>query len=749
MTPLELWGGVECTVNRVHDTWSDQLVLSGHAQHVTDLDLLANLGIRTLRYPILWERTAPDSLARPRWGWADERLCRLRDLGMRPIVGLAHHGSGPRYTSLLDDSFATGLAEFAALVAARYPWITHYTPVNEPLTTARFSALYGHWYPHHRSNASFAKAFINQCRAIVLAMQAIRRVNPAAQLVQTEDLGTTYSTEHMRYQADFDNERRWLTVDLLCGGVGHGHPLYPFLCASGIAASDLEWFASHPCPPQTIGINHYVTSDRYLDERCAQYAPNHCGNNSRERYADIAAVRALPEAQGGWQVISQAWERYRRPIALTEVHLGCTREEQLRWLNEAWLAATSARDSGIDVAAVTAWSLFGAFNWDALLTRTTGCYEPGAFDVRGGRRRPTALSRLIRALTSKSQLRHPTLQPHGWWRGSPKMLSPEKRVSRINNGGRRERPAPPVLICGASGSLGRALANACNVRNIPARLLDHSQLDIVDRRAVGDALDQLRPWALVNAAGYVRVDDAEREAYQCFEANSAGTGVLAAAAGDADIPFLTFSSDLVFDGNTRTPYVESSPLMPINTYGRSKAAAELSALQYPRTLCVRTAAFFGAWGRGDFLTDTLLHLAHGQSVRAMDNVIVSPTFLPDLAESCLDLLIDELTGVVHLTNEGQVSWADFAERGAVALGISTRTLERRPVENLSLAAPRPVFTALRSERVSLMPTLDTALRRYADGARHSLRQALHASLPSTPNVDGIKPKSNGKAIPSA
>ena len=88
----------------------------------------------------------------------------------------------------------TGWPPSPAAVARRYPWVEDYTPVNEPLTTARFSGLYGHWYPHGRDDRTFARALLNQCRAVVLAMRAIRAVNPAARLVQTEDLGRTYST---------------------------------------------------------------------------------------------------------------------------------------------------------------------------------------------------------------------------------------------------------------------------------------------------------------------------------------------------------------------------------------------------------------------------------------------------------------------------------------------------------------------------------------------------------------------------
>jgi dTDP-4-dehydrorhamnose reductase len=119
-------------------------------------------------------------------------LTYLNDIGIRPIVGLVHHGSGPPHTSLLDPEFATGLAQFAQAVASRYPGLEYYTPVNEPLTTARFSGLYGHWYPHAQDDRSFIRALINQCRGVALSMEAIRRINPAAKLVQTEDLGKIF-----------------------------------------------------------------------------------------------------------------------------------------------------------------------------------------------------------------------------------------------------------------------------------------------------------------------------------------------------------------------------------------------------------------------------------------------------------------------------------------------------------------------------------------------------------------------------
>ncbi|MDB5450872.1 MAG: dTDP-4-dehydrorhamnose reductase, partial [Phenylobacterium sp.] len=100
MPELELWGGHECTVNRVGGAFHDQTVRSGHQHRIEDLERFAALGLKALRYPVLWERAAPERLDSFDWRWTDERLGRIRELGMRPIAGLLHHGSGPRYTSL-------------------------------------------------------------------------------------------------------------------------------------------------------------------------------------------------------------------------------------------------------------------------------------------------------------------------------------------------------------------------------------------------------------------------------------------------------------------------------------------------------------------------------------------------------------------------------------------------------------------------------------------------------------------------
>jgi dTDP-4-dehydrorhamnose reductase len=285
------------------------------------------------------------------------------------------------------------------------PWLEYYTPVNEPCTTARFAGLYGVWYPHARDDKSFIQALLIQCRAVVLCMREIRKVNPNAKLVQTDDLGKTYSTPELAHVADFYNERRWLAWDLLCGTVGPEHKLWKYLTGTG-AVDDLLWFRDNTCPPDIIGVNYYVTSERWLDHRPERYPQHHRGMADGVPCADIEASRALATPTPGiGPLLSEVWDRYHLPLAITEAHIDANREDQLRWLLEIWEAAKTAHANGVDLRAVTVWSLLGSFDWNSLVTQNRGYYEPGPFDVRSKMPRPTALAKMMRELAAASRCR--------------------------------------------------------------------------------------------------------------------------------------------------------------------------------------------------------------------------------------------------------------------------------------------------------------------------------------------------------
>src|SRR4051812_9980501 len=97
----EIWAGIECTVNRLKNGYHDQLQLSGHYNREDDIDAIADLGITTLRYPVLWEKHQPQKNGNIDWTWVEQRLEKIRSLGIKPVAGLLHHGSGPAYTDLL------------------------------------------------------------------------------------------------------------------------------------------------------------------------------------------------------------------------------------------------------------------------------------------------------------------------------------------------------------------------------------------------------------------------------------------------------------------------------------------------------------------------------------------------------------------------------------------------------------------------------------------------------------------------
>uniref|UniRef100_A0A0C1NFC5 dTDP-4-dehydrorhamnose reductase n=1 Tax=Tolypothrix bouteillei VB521301 TaxID=1479485 RepID=A0A0C1NFC5_9CYAN len=711
---MEVWAGVECTVNRVGDEYFDQLERNGHAMRLDDLDLFAGLGIRAIRYPVIWERTAPNGLEYANWLWADERLSRLRELGVRPIVGLVHHGSGPHHTSLVDPEFPEKLALYARAVAERYPWVTDYTPVNEPLTTARFSGMYGHWYPHGRDDFTFARALLGECRGVVLSMKAIREVNPNAQLVQTDDLGKIYSTPKLAYQAEFENERRWLTFDLLCGRITPSHPVWSYLIGCGVTELDLEWFLENSCPPDIIGINHYLTSDRFLDERLERYPVSSHGGNGRDKYADVEAVRVCAESTGGIStLLKEAWERYGLPLAVTEAHLSCTREEQLRWFYEIWRGAQQLRDEGVDVRAVTAWALLGSYDWNSLVTRSADYYESGVFDLRSPSPRPTAIAKLVRDLAAGRKPDRPLLESPGWWHRQERLLYPPVSCLPHSLAPSLPHSLSPLAIVGGTGTLGKAFARLCELRGISYRLLTRKEIDITDIASVNAVLAELKPWAVVNAAGYVRVDDAEREPHVCLEVNANGPAILAAACAEHNVGLLTFSSDLVFDGAMFNPYVESDIVAPLNVYGCSKALAEKLVLKVnPASLVIRTSAFFGPWDEYNFVTIALRHLSAGNTFVAAEDGIVSPTYVPDLVHTSLDLLIDGENGLWHLANKGAIAWADLARLVAKKAGISATNLIARPTKELGLIAKRPSYSVLGSSRGELMPCLDSAIDRY-------------------------------------
>ena len=702
----EIWGGIECTINRVGDNYRDQLLYSGHYERPEDIAAFATLGISALRYPLLWEKHQPAENENIDWAWTEQQLNEIRNHGISPIAGLVHHGSGPVFTNLTDKEFPEKLARYALLVAEKFPWIEYFTPVNEPLTTARFSGLYGFWYPHQKSEIAFFRMLLNQVKATILAMRSIRTINPDAKFIQTEDLSYTHSTSLLSYQADFENKRRWLTNDLLCGLVNKKHFFWRYLIDIGIDRKDLMFFLDNKCPPDIIGFNYYVTSERFIDESFENYPPFTHGGNSRHRYADTEAVRQ-GLSKGLKFLLQEAWERYQLPMAVTECHLSCTREEQLRWFKENWEYCCELRKIGVDVRAITAWSLLGAYDWNSLLTGENNFYETGIFDLSNKLPRPTALAKMVRSIAHEGNYHSPLTEAKGWWHHH------ERDGSAAKTSYQMKAETAPVIILGKTGTLGRAFEKICNLRSIHYITLSRQEINILNEQSIRSIIQNNKPWAIINATGFVAVDDAEIRASECYDVNAIAPGLLAKIAGEYGVRFVSFSSDLVFNGDKAAPYVEEDMVLPLNVYGRSKAKGEELILSVNRdAMVIRTSAFFSPWDKYNFVYHVLEALKTGASIEMPSDVMISPTYVPDLCHTVMDLLVDEEHGLWHISNSGITTWASFGKMIAARTGYGSEKLIARPLVEMRWKAPRPLYSVLGSEKGIKLPDFGHALDRY-------------------------------------
>jgi dTDP-4-dehydrorhamnose reductase len=230
------------------------------------------------------------------------------------------------------------------------------------------------------------------------------------------------------------------------------------------------------------------------------------------------------------------------------------------------------------------------------------------------------------------------------------------------------------------------------------------------------ALRATRPLAVVNAAGFARVNQAELKPQQAFRDNVLGGEILASECRRLGIPILAFSSHLVFDGakgsEGANPYVETDDPRALNVYGRTKIDMEARVLgAHSESLVIRAGSFISPGDPRDFIVRALRTLRARQPVYAADDALISPAYLPDLVNVCLDLLVDGLFGLVHLSSAGAASRAQLALSAAEFLRVDPE-LVRRPAGPVAARARRPSYSVLGSGRVrNLMPPLADALER--------------------------------------
>ena len=265
-----------------------------------------------------------------------------------------------------------------------------------------------------------------------------------------------------------------------------------------------------------------------------------------------------------------------------------------------------------------------------------------------------------------------------------------------------------VLVTGANGQLARAL-----VASAPSGTecigLARSELEITDAAAARAVIGRLQPDAVVNGAAYNLVDRAEVDgARDALEINALGVACLGQACRDADVPLVHFSTDFVFDGEKRTPYDEDDAARPLSVYGSSKLAGENIALAAsPRNLAVRVCRLFGPPSvegegstkkpSGNFPLLMLRLAAERDTVRVVDDQVGTPSYTPDVAQATWQLLDRAEGGLFHLSNAGEVSFADYARSVFRLAGVRCDVVG---VSSEEYAAParRPKYSTMSNQK---------------------------------------------------
>jgi len=249
-----------------------------------------------------------------------------------------------------------------------------------------------------------------------------------------------------------------------------------------------------------------------------------------------------------------------------------------------------------------------------------------------------------------------------------------------------------VLVLGAGGMLGH---DVVRLAGDDAVALDRAACDVTDRDAVGAAVERARPDSVLNCAAWTDVDGAEGEPEQALEVNGRGAANVAEAAAEAGARVVYVSTDYVFDGTKREPYLESDPTGPLSSYGRSKLAGEqATAAANSRHFVVRSSWLFGEHGK-NFVATMLA--SDRDELRVVDDQVGCPTYTAHLAEGILRLVRGEDYGIHHMAGGGQCSWFEFARAIFERAGLEKR-LEPCTSDEFPRPAPRPAWSVLRSER---------------------------------------------------
>lgn len=258
-----------------------------------------------------------------------------------------------------------------------------------------------------------------------------------------------------------------------------------------------------------------------------------------------------------------------------------------------------------------------------------------------------------------------------------------------------------ILVTGSNGQLGKELQLICNT--LPGYefiFLSKSDMPVNQFELVRHIFNTIKPAYCINCAAYTAVDKAEEEKDLAYEINGEAVGVLAAVCLEHETKFIHISTDYVFDGNGNKPYVETDETSPVNAYGSSKLKGEEEAFRYnPDSLIIRTSWVYSEFGK-NFVKTMLRLMADKNSISVVNDQVGSPTYAADLAEVIIKIIQypEWKPGIYHYSNEGVITWFDFAKMIKEIAGTGT---EINPVTTAEFPTPakRPAYSVFNKQKI--------------------------------------------------
>ena len=325
-----------------------------------DFELVNEMGISFLRYgpPYYKTHIGPGQFD---WEFTDDTFHKLKELNIIPIVDLCHFGVPDWIGNFQNPDFPYYFAEYARSFANRFPALQYYTPINEIFITATFSAQYGWWNECLASDKAFVTALKYLCKANILAMHEILKIQPDAVFIQSESSEYFHPVRpDVMSTANFLNQKRFLALDLT-----YGYPIrvmmYEYLFENGMTKDEYHWFEQNQVSARCIMGNDYYETNEHL------VLPN-------------GTTSASGEIFGYYVITHQYYNRYKLPIMHTETNMKMP--DSVHWLWKEWANVYRLIQDGIPVLGFTWYSLTHQVDWDTALREDNGHINSlGLFDL--------------------------------------------------------------------------------------------------------------------------------------------------------------------------------------------------------------------------------------------------------------------------------------------------------------------------------------------------------------------------------